>query len=65
MSSALWDHYGRVLAGGVSKPGVLYGTIDLAERPTFKPYWDKPDRVDARQMFASYRRPDLYGLLTK
>lgn len=65
MSSALWDHYGRMIAGAVSKPGVLYGTIDLDDRPTFKPYWDKPDRVDARQMFASCRRPELYGLLGK
>ncbi len=65
MSTAIWDCCGRVIAGGVTKPGVLYGTIDLDERPTFKPYWDKPERVDARKLFAGDRRPDLYGLLTK
>jgi predicted amidohydrolase len=65
MSTAIWDSAGRVIAGAVSQPGVLYSTIDLDARPTFKPYWDKPDRVDARTMFAGDRRPDLYGLLTK
>jgi predicted amidohydrolase len=63
MSTAIWDPAGRIIAGAVSRPGVLYATIDLDARPTFKPYWDKPDRVDARTMFAGYRRPDLYRLI--
>ncbi len=65
MAATLFNAFGQVVAGGATTEGVVVGTVDLDERPRDRRYWGQPDWVDAGAYYRRYRRPDLYGPLTR
>ena len=65
MSSVLYNCFGQVVAGGRITPGVVRGTVDIAERPLERRSWSNPEWVDSPSYLRRQRRPDLYGALVK
>lgn len=65
MASILYNHYGQVVAGGQTEPGVVVGTVDLDAHPTCQRCWGEPEVVRSAPYARRQRRPDLYGPLVQ
>lgn len=65
MTSAIFNAFGQIVAGGMLTQGIVRADLDLDARPLERRDWGSTEWVDAGPHFRRCRRPDLYGAIVK
>jgi predicted amidohydrolase len=65
MSSVVYNSLGQVAGGGLMTPGVVRGTVDLDAKPLERRSWANPEWLDSASYLRRFRRPELYGVISR